>query len=483
LFQVLGTLIQRAEKFAATTEMMTGGENAKTAPVGSTMALLEMGGKVFSTIHAGLHKSLGRELRARFDLIQEYMPVEGYPYDVDGAHQGLLTEDFAPGVQVVPVSDPNIFSSTQRVALNQAVYTLAKENPNILDMETCVRRVLEGLKVPDVDELFTKQAEPPAPMDPVSEIQALLRGQPVQPYPDQNHVAHLQHYAAFMANPQYGGNPELQKQIGPAAMALIGQRLGYAWAAANRQLGVPAPMLPPPLGQAQGPTGNGQNPQQNQGGQPLPQGPQGTQQGPQELPPAPPEVIAQLAAQFMPQLSQVPGFPSIDGGGQSDPAGEAKAKAITDESQLKLATGQEKMQQARELHAQKIQTVTQEADIKLGVKQAEAQIKMETQAAEAQQKADLQAQQGFIQQQKLAANAANEQRQALLEAEEAARQDERHQQELATQAVLAQQDMMQEQERQAQELAIAEQDALARQQAMKTKAKATAAKPKAGRKA
>lgn len=487
LFNVLGTLIQRAEKFAATTEMMTGGENAKNAPVGSTMALLEMGGKVFSTIHRGLHMSLAEELRCRFELIQEYMPVEGYPYDVEGAHQGLLTEDFAPGVQVVPVSDPNIFSSTQRVALNQAVYTMGKENPGILDMPTIVRRVLEGLKVPDIDELFTKQAEPPAPMDPVSEIQALLRGQPVQPYPDQNHVAHLQHYAAFMANPQYGGNLELQKQIGPAAMALIGQRLGYAWAAANRQLGVPAPMLPPPLGQAQGPTGNGQNPQQNQGGQPGQMGPQGPQSGPQELPPAPPEVIAQMAAQFMPQLAQVPGFPTLDGG-QGDAAGKAKAEAIANESSLKIAAGQEQLQQSRELHTQKVELVNRKADLEIGVKEAAASLKMEKDARKAAQDQALQEQAAVQKQQQMATDAMNQERQAYLEAEEAARQDERHQQELATQAILAQQEMVQEQERadqeaatQVQERRIAEQDALARQQAMKTKAKA-AAKPKAGKK-
>lgn len=480
LFQVLGTLIQRSEKFAATTEMMTGGENAKNAPVGSTMALLEMGGKVFSTIHRGLHMSLGAELRCRSDLIQEYMPVEGYPYDVDGNHQGLLAEDFAPGVQVVPVSDPNIFSSTQRVALNQAVYTMGKENPGILDMPTIVRRVLEGLKVPDIDELFAKQAEPPAPMDPVSEIQALLRGQPVQPYPDQNHVAHLQHYAAFMANPQYGGNPELQKQIGPAAMALIGQRLGYAWAAANRQLGVPAPMLPPPLGQAQGPTGQPNSPEQNQGGMPQPMGPQGTQNGPQELPPAPPEVIAQMAAQFMPQLAQVPGFPSLDGG-QGDPAGQAKAEAITAESQLKIAAGQQQIQQNQELHAQKIEMANRKADLEIGVKEAAAALKMEKDARKAEQEAMLQEQAAMQDQQRMATEALNQERQAILEAQEAARQDEAHQQELATQAVLAQQELTQEAERQEQEQRIKEQDALVRQQATKAKAKATA-KPKAGKK-
>jgi flagellar biosynthesis GTPase FlhF len=137
-------------------------------------------------------------------------------------------------------------------------------------------------------------------MDPVSEIQALLRGDPVQAYPDQLHEAYyLQHYAAFMNNPQFGAHPEVQKQIGPTAMALIGQRLGYAWAAANRALGVPAPMLPPQM--------------QPEGAPPAQPGPAPGEMGPQAgMPPQQqlgPEQIAMMAAQVAPQLASAQGLP------------------------------------------------------------------------------------------------------------------------------------------------------------------------------
>jgi hypothetical protein len=298
LFQVLGFMVQRVEKFVSTTEMQTGTTDAKNMPVGSTVAMLEAGQKVFSTIHRGLHKTLAEELRQRYELIQVYMPQEGYPYDVEGAHQGLMHDDFAPGVQVVPTSDPNIFSDTQRVAQNQAVYDLAVQNPSILKREVALRRVLIGIKVPDIDELFQSN-DPPPPMDPVSEIQALLRGDPVQAYPDQNHAAYLQHYWAFMNNPQFGGNPQIQQQIGPAAMALVGQRLAYAWATNVRQQGVPANLLPPPI--------------QPQGAPPMPPGPSPEMMGPQAGLPPPqqlgPEQIAEMAAQVSQQLLNSPGLP------------------------------------------------------------------------------------------------------------------------------------------------------------------------------
>lgn len=310
LFQVLGFLVQRVEKFVSTTEMQTGTVDAKNMPVGSTVALLEAGQKVFSTIHRGLHKTLGEELRQRYELIQVYMPEGGYPYDVEGGHQGIFAEDFQPGVMVIPVSDPNIFSDTQRVAQNQAVYDLAVQNPDILKKREALIRVLKGIKVPDIDELLVDNSPPP-PMDPVSEIQALLRGQPVQAYPDQDHADYLKHYWAFMNNPQFGANPQVQQQVGPTAMALIGQRLAYAWATGVRSMGVPANLLPPPMSPP---------------GAPPPQpGPSPEAMGPQAgFPPQQqigPEQIAQMAAQFTQQLTQIPGLPPPPQTGQPGQGG------------------------------------------------------------------------------------------------------------------------------------------------------------------
>jgi chaperonin GroES len=397
LFQVMGFLIQRGEKFAATTEMQTGAENAKNAPVGSTAAMIEVGSKVFSTIHKGLHKSLANELRMRYELTQEWMPDGGYPFDVEGNHDGIMEADFAPGVQILPVSDPNIFSTAQRVALNQAVYDLAQQNPGVIKRDAAVKRILEGLNVPDLDELLIENAPPP-PMDPVSEIQALLRGQPVQAYPDQDHVAYLKHYASFLNNPEYGANPMVQQQIGNTAAALVGQRLAYAWATQARALTQqPIPLLPPPLG-SQAPMGPPQ-PGMPSGGQPMaPQGqgapgPAGPQGPAPALPTnAPPEMIAQAVAQVAPQMQQVPGLPSP--AAPQAASDQAKAQAITQESAVKVQGMQNDQAAAQATAAQDAAHKERLAEIEAKAATDAAEIKAAAESHKAdmaQQAADTQA--------------------------------------------------------------------------------------------
>jgi hypothetical protein len=431
----------------------------------------------------------------RYELIQEYMPVEGYPYDVEGNHQGLIEEDFAPGVSVIPVSDPNIFSTEQRVAQGQAVYQLAKENPDVIKVPVAVERLLRGLKVPDIEELLVTN-EPPPPMDPVSEIQALLRGEPVQAYPDQEHLAYLQHYAAFMQNPQFGGNPELQAQIGPQALALIGQRLGYAWAMHNRALGVPAPLLPPamgmPEGQTQGPTGNPQLPPPDQGFGDPSMGGMGPQNGPQGPAPAqptnaPPEVIAHLAAQIAPQLAQVPGMPAIGSeGGGAGAADQAKAQAITQESQLKLQQGQQKMDLDAQMASQKIQFEREKADLKMQIETFKAEQKMLLEQEKSERERQMADMKAAMSQQQMATQAANDQRQAVMDAQNMAQQQEAHQQSLTMEAITQTAGLEQQAEAQAQDQALAARESTAKTDAMQTQAAAKAkaaskpAKPKKG---
>jgi hypothetical protein len=387
LFNTLEFLTSRGEKFAATTELMTGETNAK-APVGSVVAVIEQAAKVFSTIHRGLHMAMAQELLLRKELIQEYMPSEGYPYDVDGAHEGLLADDFAPGLSLVPVSDPNIFSSSQRIAIAQVAYDMAAQNPDVIRRPVAIRRMLEAARVPDVDELMIS-SEPPPPMDPISQVQALLRGEPVQAYPDQIHDAHVQHLTAFLSNPGFGANPEVQKQVGPMAMALVGQHLAYLWATHARGAGVPAPMLPPPI-------------------QPEGQPPIGVDANGQ--PQVPPEQIAQMAAQIAPTMAQVPGIPM-----PPDPAGEAKAQAQQADTEIKQAQGQQKMQHAEQVHQQKLESQQRADEIKLRdaeMKQQQAaqqlmerqqQMQLEAENAQAEQmRADMQLGQQMQQQEQQA---------------------------------------------------------------------------------
>lgn len=347
LYSIMGTLTERAEKFTATTELMTGQQDSKNAPVGSTLALIEQGSRVFSTIHRGLHKSLSEELRMRYELIQEYMPAEGYPYDVEGGHEGILAQDFAPGVSVMPVSDPNIFSSAQRIAQAQEVMGLANMAPDLLKRDVAVKRYLQAIKVPDYEELLVEN-EPPPPMDPITEIQALLRGEPVQAYPDQDQMAHIQHYMAFMQNPQFGGNPEVMAAIGPQGQALIGQRLAYLWASHARAMGAPVELLPPPM----------MGPDQQGGPQP------GMMQ-----PPVAPEQIAQIAAQIAPGMTNVPGLPNPQ----------------QDAEQARINMDQAKLQMQQEKHQQDMQISAAKADLEMQSKTAKTQQDLAKTARQEQQ--------------------------------------------------------------------------------------------------
>jgi hypothetical protein len=504
LMTLLDFLTQRAEKFTATTEIMTGESNGK-APVGSVVAIIEQAAKVFSTIHRGLHMSMAQELRLRFELIQENMPAEGYPYDVEGAHEGILKEDFAPGVSIQPVSDPNIFSSAQRVAVAQATYQVAQENPDIVDRKVAVRRVLDAIRAPDVDELMIS-SKPPPPMDPVGEVQALLRGEPVQAYPDQMHEAHLQHLAAFASNPQYGGNPEVQKQIGPSLMAIIGQHLAYAWATASRALGAPAPLLPPAMGlpgqdddqsaapqnpmggQPQLPSpemfgqpdmGNPMTPNGNMGGQNMGQGGMMVPPGnmPNGAPPptnAPPELIAQMAARIAPQMAQIAGLPPIEDSERDDKAAELELKKAEfglkrEEMGAKLSFEKEKHTQDMAFEREKFGFEMQAQQAKTEADIAQTQLKMRADREKAQLDSELAIQQASM--------TAEQQRQQMVQ-DQAQAQFDRAQQstEMMQDRMASDQDRALQREDAAQSRIIRSEESKSKQQAQK--AQANKPKPK-----
>lgn len=377
LFQLLGFLTQYAQKFAATTELMTGDKDPKGAPVGSTVALIEQGQKVMSAIHRMFHAELGHELRLRYDLCAINVPSDGYPYDVAGEERTVYHDDFASGMQVRPVSDPNIFSSQQRIAIGQTVYQISMES-GVIPIKKAVQRLLEAMKVPDVDELIAPDVEP-QPYDPAGEIQAVLLGKAVRVMPEQPHAEHLQVLAAFMANPEFGANEAVAKQIGPVLISVIAQHLAYAFATGARQMGVPVGYMDPMSGRLMQP---GQQPQE---------GPQTGAGGPGAMPAPmmPPEQIAAMLAQIAPALQGIPGLPSING---ADGAGKEAEK---EKAQVEIQTRQADMAMKREGHALKLQMQQQEMEHKVQVGQMELQMKLQERDLKgqlAQQKASIDAQ-------------------------------------------------------------------------------------------
>jgi len=154
LFQLLGYVDEKARALAGITEINTGETNAKNAPVGTTAMLLEQGTKVFTAIHKRIHEAHKLEFKIMAELVEEYMPDEGYPYLLGTEEGTLLPEDFDERIDVIPVSDPNISSNSQRVAKAQSILELQQTYPNIINEREAVKRMLEAIQVQNIDALI-----------------------------------------------------------------------------------------------------------------------------------------------------------------------------------------------------------------------------------------------------------------------------------------------------------------------------------------
>lgn len=254
LFQLLGALVDAGNKFASITEVMTGNADNK-GPVGTTVALIEEGSRVYTAIHKRMHASARLEFKALGALIHDYMPNE-YPFDANGKTRYLMKSDFDGRHQIAPVSDPNIFSQTQRIALAQAVLELQQQNPQIYSKKKIVeahKRMIQALRVPDPEGVEPEE-QTPVYLDPVSENQMILTGGSVQAYPMQNHQAHIAVHQNFLADMQTKMPPAQFQQLQLITFAHMADHIGYQYRnEVIQQLGVPLPPFDPDQGNDQTP--------------------------------------------------------------------------------------------------------------------------------------------------------------------------------------------------------------------------------------
>lgn len=280
LFKTLEILINGVQRFASTTEQMVG-DASNNGPVGTTVALIEQGSKIFSGIHKRIHAAARREFKMIALSNYLYMSEEAYPYGVEtdgeeGDTREVFREDFAPGVDIVPVSDPNIFSSVQRIALAQATVQLVDSRPDLYPRQAAARAhraMLKALRVPDADQYLPEKFV--LRLDPVSENVAILNGQPVQAFLEQDDEAHMTVHGMFEQEIM-GMDPEIQARAIPVLKA----HQAAHWANAYRKrveqavmqaTGVPLPNYDP------------NNPEDNE-----------------ELPPDIEAAVARAAAQYAP---------------------------------------------------------------------------------------------------------------------------------------------------------------------------------------
>ena len=204
LAQLLGTLIDGGRRFISLADDQTSAMNQE-APVGTTVALLERGMKVMSAIHKRLHNAQKTEFRILARIFSENLPQE-YPYDIAGAERTVFATDFDSRIDILPVSDPNIFSMAQRVTLAQTQLQLAQSAPQLHNMHAAYRRMYSALEIQNVDEILPPQPEP-KPMSPVTENARILMGELAQAFPDQDHDVHIVIHMAFMQMPIVATSP------------------------------------------------------------------------------------------------------------------------------------------------------------------------------------------------------------------------------------------------------------------------------------
>lgn len=203
LLQLLGWLDNAAKGVVTTSEEKIA-DVTSNAPVGTTQALIEQGAAVFSAIHARLHDSQARVLKILCRLNRWHFDDQQKSEVV--ADLEISREDFARNTDVVPVSDPHIFSETQRMAQNQSVLALADKYPTFFNMNTVLSRTLKQMKVPNINELL-KDTPAPEQRTSADENAALLIGQPAYAYLQQDHIAHVQDHLQFAMNPFLGQSP------------------------------------------------------------------------------------------------------------------------------------------------------------------------------------------------------------------------------------------------------------------------------------
>jgi len=209
LYNLLGTLVDAGRRFASMADMKVGEMSGET-PVGTTMAIMERGTKVMSAIHKRLHYSQKMEFKLLSKIFAQ--DIAPYPYMVSQQFgPEIKAQDFDQRVDVLPVSDPNIFSMSQRIALAQSELQLVQSNPEIhggpMGLYQAYRKMYEALGVTNIDAILPPPPPPPPPANAAKENQNALMGVPLQAFPEQDHQAHIEAHMAVMSTPAMQLNP------------------------------------------------------------------------------------------------------------------------------------------------------------------------------------------------------------------------------------------------------------------------------------
>jgi hypothetical protein len=228
LYQLLGTIVEEGRRFAATADMKISDMSAQ-APVGTTLALLERMLKVMSAVQARVHYAFKHELKLLSAIIRDYTD-DDYDYDPASGPRVAKRADYDM-VEIIPVSDPNAATMSQRVVQYQAVIQLAQMAPQVYDIPALHRQMLEVLGIRNANKLVPLEDDQ-TPKDPITENMNALKLKPMKAFMYQDHTAHIQTHMNMMNDPAVaaliGQNPQASLIVG-ALQAHIAEHLGYQY--------------------------------------------------------------------------------------------------------------------------------------------------------------------------------------------------------------------------------------------------------------
>jgi hypothetical protein len=246
LYSLLGNIVEEGRRIGSVADIQVGDMNSQ-APVGTTLALMERSMKVMSGVQARMHASMKNELRLLARIIRDYMPAE-YAYEMDGDFD--RQRDFDARVDVIPVSDPNAATMSQRIMQYQAALQLSQQAPQLYDMGKLHRQMLEVLGIQDADDII-KLPEDIKPADPVTENMMLLKQEPVKAFKYQDHEAHIAVHMAAMQDPKMRelvGQSPFAQAIGQAMAAHVTEHVAFQYRREiEKMLGVEMPNEDQPL--------------------------------------------------------------------------------------------------------------------------------------------------------------------------------------------------------------------------------------------
>ena len=350
LFNLMNAITDAGRRFASTADLNVGDVNPN-APVGSTVALIEQGSKAFSAIHKRLHYSQGQEFKLLAKLNAIYLPDE-VKFSAVGASSIIYAKDFDDRIDIIPVSDPNIFSTAQRIAQGQAILQMASANPQLYDMYEANKRMLEAVRINNIDEIL-KKPEQAVRLDPIDENMSVMYGKPIRAFPEQEHESHIAVHLQFLQDPSLGGNPGA-KGLAPILIAHIAEHIALLYRTRMQSsINMSLPNIP-----------DLRDPKFKF----------------EDIDPQLDMMISQRAAEVVaqaPQMEAIKPLMAIQGQQQQNPLQYAQQLAQLEAQALKARTDAQ------------IQSDMQKAKLNMDIKQAEAKQKMDIDQAKLQ--ADLQA--------------------------------------------------------------------------------------------